>query len=153
MIAGISRPHCDHTEAWVHLRAHYEQQARNFDMREAFRTDPKRSDTFSQQAPHVFADFSKNLIDAHTRSLMLELARECMLERHRDAMFAGELVNNTEQRAVKHWLLRTPKGASADPDAAEVHETLDAMLDYAERVRADGRITDVVNIGIGGSDL
>jgi glucose-6-phosphate isomerase len=92
-------------------------------------------------------------VDAHARVLMCELARECMLEKHRDAMFAGEAVNNTENRAVKHWLLRMPKGASKDPDARAVHETLDAMLDYAQRVRADAKITDVVNIGIGGSDL
>jgi glucose-6-phosphate isomerase len=153
MIDAISRPHCDHTEAWQLLRRHYQGQGRSFDLRHAFRTEPKRFETYSQQAPHVFADLSKNLIDAHVRSLMLELARECMLERHRDAMFAGELVNNTEKRAVKHWLLRAPKGASTDPDAHAVHETLDAMLDYAERIRADSRITDVVNIGIGGSDL
>jgi glucose-6-phosphate isomerase len=153
MIAGISRPHCDHTQAWLSLRQHFEKVAHGFDLREAFGTDPKRFDSYSQQAPHVFADLSKNLLDEHARSLMLELARECMLEKHRDAMFAGELVNNTEQRAVKHWLLRSPKGASADPDARAVHETLDAMLAYAEQVRVDSSITDVVNIGIGGSDL
>jgi glucose-6-phosphate isomerase len=149
----LSRPHCDHTQAWQLLRAHREQAARSFDLREAFRTDPKRFEAFCVAAPHVFADLSKNLIDAHVRSLGYELARECMLERHRDAMFAGEPINNTENRAVKHWLLRTPKGASTDPDAGEVHETLDAMLAYAERVRSDAAITDVVNIGIGGSDL
>jgi hypothetical protein len=67
-------------------------------------------------------------------------------------MFAGERINNTENRAVKHWLLRAPRNA-ADPDSGAVHETLDAMLAYAEQVRADAAITDVVNIGIGGSDL
>jgi glucose-6-phosphate isomerase len=153
MIHGLSRPHCDHTQAWQLLKQHYDQEAKAFDLREAFRGDGKRVDAFSQQAPHVFADLSKNLIDAHARSLMYELARECMFERHRDAMFAGQPVNNTENRAVKHWLLRTPKGASSDPDAKDVHDTLDAMLDYAKRVRGDAAITDVVNIGIGGSDL
>ncbi|MEJ6021053.1 glucose-6-phosphate isomerase [Ramlibacter sp. PS4R-6] len=153
MIAGLSRPHCDRTQAWQLLRQHYAQQGRVFDLREAFRSDPKRVEEFSQQAPHVFADLSKNLVDAHVRSLMYELARECLFERHRDAMFAGQPVNNTENRAVKHWLLRSPKGASSDPDARAVHDTLDAMLGYAERIRADGAITDVVNIGIGGSDL
>jgi len=150
---GISRPHCDRTQAWALLRAHYDRQARTLDLRQAFRQEPQRFDAFSQQAPHVFADLSKNLIDAHAQVLMLELARECMLEHHRDAMFAGQKVNNTEQRAVKHWLLRVPKGASLDPDAQAVHDTLDAMLAYAEQVRGDARITDVVNIGIGGSDL
>jgi glucose-6-phosphate isomerase len=153
MIAGISRPHCDHTQAWQLLRRHFDQQARGFDLRDAFRSGPARFDEFSQQAPHVFADLSKNLVDTHVRSLMYELARECMFERHRDAMFAGQPVNNTENRAVKHWLLRTPRGASTDADARAVHETLDAMLAYAEQVRGDSRITDVVNIGIGGSDL
>jgi glucose-6-phosphate isomerase len=153
MSAAISRPHCDHTAAWALLRAHYEGQGRGMDLREAFRLDPKRFDAFSQQAPHVFCDLSKNLIDAHGKSLLLELARECMFERHRDAMFAGEPINNTEQRGVKHWLLRAPPGASADPDAAEVQATLEAMLAYAEAVRQDAEITDVVNIGIGGSDL
>jgi glucose-6-phosphate isomerase len=151
--AAISRPHCDHTAAWALLGKHYQDQGRAMDMRVAFREDPRRFDAFTVQAPHVFADLSKNLVDGHARSLLLELARECMLERHRDAMFAGEAVNNTEQRAVKHWLLRAPVGASADPDARAVHETLDAMLDYAQRVRGDSQITDVVNIGIGGSDL
>jgi glucose-6-phosphate isomerase len=135
------------------LRQHFEKNARSFDLREAFKADPQRVEAFSQSAPHVFADLSKNLVDAHVRSLMYELARECMLERHRDAMFAGEPVNNTEDRAVKHWLLRSPKGARTDSDARAVHETLDAMLAYADRVRADASITDVVNIGIGGSDL
>jgi glucose-6-phosphate isomerase len=67
-------------------------------------------------------------------------------------MFAGQPINNTEQRAVKHWLLRAPRRA-ADPDSVAVHETLDAMLAFAEKVRGDAAITDVVNIGIGGSDL
>jgi len=153
MILGISRPHCDHTQAWALLKQHYQRIGSELDLRDAFARDPQRFDNLSQQAPHVFADLSKNLIDPHVRSLMYELARECMLERHRDAMFAGEAVNNTEGRAVKHWLLRSPKGASNDSDAREVHATLDAMLDYAERVRGDAAITDVVNIGIGGSDL
>jgi glucose-6-phosphate isomerase len=153
MIPGISRPHCDRTQAWQLLKQHFDKQASRFALREAFGADPRRFEAFSQQAPHVFADLSKNLIDPHVRSLMYELARECMFEHHRDAMFAGQPVNNTENRAVKHWLLRVPKGASHDPDARAVHETLDAMLAYAEQVRGDAHITDVVNIGIGGSDL
>jgi glucose-6-phosphate isomerase len=153
MIPGISRPHCDRTQAWQLLRRHYADQGAAFDLREAFRSDAGRFEAFRQQAPHVFADLSKNLVDPHVRSLMYELARECMFERHRDAMFAGQPVNNTENRAVKHWLLRAPKGAGADPDAGAVHETLDAMLAFAGRIRADSAITDVVNIGIGGSDL
>ena len=153
MVATKTRPRCDQTAAWSALQKHFESTGRRLDPREAFRSDANRFEALSQQAPHVFADLSKNLLDTQTQALLLQLARECELERHRDALFAGEPINNTEQRAVKHWLLRAPKGASEDPDAALVDATLDAMLAYAERVRGDAAITDVVNIGIGGSDL
>jgi glucose-6-phosphate isomerase len=153
MSAPHSRPQCDQTAAWSALREQFERIGCKLDLRDAFRRDPGRFETFSQEAPHVFADLSKNLIDTQSEALLMELARECGVEYHRDAMFAGNVINNTEQRAVKHWLLRSPKGASADPDAVLVHATLDAMLAYAEQVRADAAITDVVNIGIGGSDL
>jgi glucose-6-phosphate isomerase len=147
------RPRCDHAPAWAALREHFEAAGGMADLRDAFRLDEGRFQSFSQAAPHVFADLSKNLIDAQTQALLMALARECGLEQHRDAMFAGEPINNTERRAVKHWLLRTPRGGSEDPDLAAVHATLDAMLAYADEVRGDGGITDVVNIGIGGSDL
>lgn len=149
----MTRPRCDDTAAWAALHKHFAAAGRTLDLREAFQRDASRFDAFSQQAPHVFADLSKNLIDREAQALLLELARACRLESHRDAMFAGEAINNTEQRAVKHWLLRAPPDATSDPDAAQVHATLDAMLAYAERLRADETITDVVNIGIGGSDL
>ncbi|HEY3048297.1 MAG TPA: glucose-6-phosphate isomerase, partial [Polaromonas sp.] len=113
--------------------------------------------------PHVFADLSKNLIDTTSQALLLDLAGQCGLAQHRDAMFAGELINSTENRAVMHFLLRDPalareeRAQSAIKNIAnelvQVHATLDAMLAYAEQVRADGAITDIVNIGIGGSDL
>ena len=144
---------CDQAPAWAALQDHFITVGSRLDLRDAFRLEEGRFEAFTQQAPHVFADLSKNLIDAQAQALLLELARECALERHRDAMFGGEPINNTEKRAVKHWLLRVPRGASADPDLAQVHETLDAMLAFAEKVRADAAITDVVNIGIGGSDL
>jgi glucose-6-phosphate isomerase len=144
---------CDQTAAWAALQHHFEESGHAFDLRDAFRTDGRRFPAFSQEAPHLFADLSKNLIDQRVEALLLELARECSLERRRDAMFAGEPINNTEQRAVKHWLLRADPGSTTDPDLGAVLATLDAMLAYAERVRADAAITDVVNIGIGGSDL
>jgi glucose-6-phosphate isomerase len=147
------RPRCHQTAAWAALEEHYDKVGSRFDLRDAFQAEANRFEAFSQHAPHVFADLSKNLIDGPTQARLFELARACALEPHRDAMFAGEPVNNTEQRAVKHWLLRVPKGSSTDPDLALVHSTLDAMLAYADQVRADGAITDVVNIGIGGSDL
>jgi glucose-6-phosphate isomerase len=153
MASELRRLRCDETPAWAELQAYFNETGRALDLRQAFRADPARFEAFSQEAPHVFADLSKSLLDIKAEALLLQLARECGLERHRDAMFAGEAINTTEGRAVKHWLLRTPRGASSDPDAMQVHATLDAMLAYAERIRADTAITDVVNIGIGGSDL
>jgi glucose-6-phosphate isomerase len=148
-----ARLRCDEAPAWEALHQRRSSSGTQLDLAGAFASDPMRFETFSQQAPQVFADMSKNRIDRTVQSLLLQLARECGVEAHRDAMFAGEPINSTENRAVKHWLLRTPRGASADPDARLVHETLDAMLAYAERIRADAAIVDVVNIGIGGSDL
>jgi glucose-6-phosphate isomerase len=153
MASRTRRLRCDETPAWAELHSYFDGTGRDLDLRHAFRADPGRFDAFSQEAPHVFADLSKNLIDIKSEALLLQLARECGLEQHRDAMFAGEAINETEGRAVKHWLLRSPRGGSDDPDAVQVHATLDAMLAYAETVRADAAITDVVNIGIGGSDL
>lgn len=146
-----ARTRCDRTAAWDRLQRHFAQAGRGFDLRQAFGQDAGRFQAFSQEAPRLFADLSKNLLDGETEQLLCALARECGLEGHRDAMFAGERINNTEDRAVKHWLLRDPD--SSDPDAAQVQDTLEAMLAFAERVRADAAITDVVNIGIGGSDL
>jgi glucose-6-phosphate isomerase len=146
------RVRCDQAAAWPLLRQYFDQAGRAFDLRQAFAQDPGRVAAISQEAPQVFADLSKNLLDAEAQSLLFRLARECGLEAHRDAMFAGERINTTENRAVKHWLLRAPRIAG-DGDSQEVHATLDAMLAYAERIRADAAITDVVNIGIGGSDL
>ncbi|MET3496972.1 glucose-6-phosphate isomerase [Variovorax boronicumulans] len=149
-------PRCDRVPAWAQLQSYFETAGRQFDVRHAFVDDAQRFERFSQEAPHVFADLSKNLIDARTEELLLTLARECGLEAHRDAMFAGEHINNTEDRAVLHTLLRAPADAKVGKTAdklREVHATLDAMLAYAEKVRGDHTITDVVNIGIGGSDL
>jgi len=146
---------CDQTSAWQALQTHAARFA-GFDLREAFRADASRATGLSQSAPHVFADLSKNHTDSATEALLLELAQQTGLTQHRDAMFRGEPINTTEDRAVMHWLLRQPaaslQGALSAP-LAQVHGTLDAMLAYAEQVRADAQINDVVNIGIGGSDL
>ncbi len=159
----MKRLRCDQTPAWAALQICFEASGKNFDLKGAFAADPQRFASFSQDAPHVFADLSKNLIDGASEALLLDLARQCGLEQYRDAMFAGELINCTEQRAVMHFLLRNPPLARAEgeketkkgiaAEAAQVSVTLDAMLAYAEQVRADDAITDVVNIGIGGSDL
>ncbi len=159
----MNRTRCDHTPVWAALQTQFDTAGRAFDVRTAFAENPQRFDAFSQNAPHVFADMSKNLIDEATQNLLLDLARQSGLESHRQAMFNGEAINNTEQRAVMHWLLRNPPQTQAQyalvatdfiaNSLNQVHTTLDAMLAYAEKMRADTAITDVVNIGIGGSDL
>ena len=143
----MARTRCDRTPVWVQLRAAFDANGRQMDLREAFAQDSARFQRFSQQAPHVFADLSKNRIDADTEALLLQLAQECGLEAYRDAMFAGEPINNTENRAVAHVWLRKPPPAPADTaqpaidfvatEQAKVHATLTAMLAYAEAVRAD----------------
>jgi glucose-6-phosphate isomerase len=174
LIAGISmtRIRCDRTPAWGALKRAFETEGHAFDLRTAFAAEPDRFERFSQDAPHVFADMSKNLIDTETQQLLLDLARQTGVVQHRDAMFSGQAINRTEQRPVMHWLLRNPALATVDAaqsatnnvanearvkglasELAQVHRTLDAMLSFAEAVRADDTITDVVNIGIGGSDL
>ena len=148
---------CDRTEAWAALRGHYEAHGRDLDLREAFARDPNRFAALGVEAPEVFADLSKNLIDTATLHFLLDLVRECGVEKRRDAMFAGEPINTTEGRPVLHVALRAPRGATRVPaDAlADVHQVLDAMLAYVEGVRdtAASGIRHVVNIGIGGSDL
>ena len=151
---------CDQTAPWPLLAAHFSARGRHLDMRHAFATDAQRFAHFSQSAPHVFADLSKNLWDRETQALLLDLAQACGVEQHRNAMLAGQAINTTENRAVLHTLLRRPAGLALPGDVpetaqrlADVHTTLDAMLACAERVRSDPAITDVVNIGIGGSDL
>jgi len=146
-------PRCDATVAWTALRGHFEAHGRELDLREAFARDAGRFDAFALEAPEVFADLSKNRWDLMTRQLLVELARECQLEARRDAMLAGEPINTTEGRAVLHTALRAPRGQGLF--SHEVHEVLDRLLAFAEGVRdtAASGITDVVNIGIGGSDL
>ncbi|WP_374567223.1 glucose-6-phosphate isomerase [Ideonella sp.] len=146
-------PRCDQTVAWTALRGHFEAHGRDFDLRSAFADDAMRFDRFGLQAPEVFADLSKNRWDELTRRLLTELAEACHLAQRRDAMLAGDPINTTEGRAVLHTALRAPRGAA--PFSTDVHDVLDRLLAYAERIRAEaGRgYTDIVNIGIGGSDL
>ncbi len=158
-----TRTRCDQAAVWPQLQAIGQRFKAGFDLRAAFAADPGRFEALSQQAPHVFADLSKNLLDGEVENLLIELARQCGLESHRDAMFAGEFVNTTENRQVMHFLLRTPTSSlekrhsfatnSVATELNQVHETLAAMLAFAEQIRSDDAITDIVNIGIGGSDL
>jgi glucose-6-phosphate isomerase len=149
----MNTPRCDQVPAWAALREHHQTSARSFDLRSAFTADAGRFDAFAVQAPEVFADLSKNHWDTTTRTLLLDLARQCAIESRRDAMLAGEPINHTEGRAVLHTALRAPRGAA--PFSDDVHGVLDAMLAYVEQVRdsATSGIRHVVNIGIGGSDL
>jgi glucose-6-phosphate isomerase len=146
-------PRCDDTIAWSALQGHFQGHGRTLDLREAFARDAGRFEALTVQAPEVFADLSKNLWDGTALRLLIELAQACDLPARRDALLAGEPINRTEGRAVLHTALRAPRGAG--PFSDEVHGVLDALLAYAETVRdgAASGITDVVNIGIGGSDL
>ncbi len=149
----MNHPRCDRTQAWAALTGHYQAHGRDFDLREAFGRDAGRFTSLSFDAPDVFADLSKNLLDTATLHFLLDLARECGLEARRDAMLAGEAINITEGRAVLHTALRAPRGKA--PFSDEVHAVLEAMLRYVETVRetAASGIRHIVNIGIGGSDL
>jgi glucose-6-phosphate isomerase len=145
---------CDRTAAWSALQRHHQAHGRQFDLRRAFAADPGRFDALSVQAPEVFADLSKNRLDAPTLALLLDLARECGIEARRDAMLRGEPVNVTEGRAVLHTALRSP-AAPGVPLSDDVQRVLDAMIGFADGLRDVARsgIRHVVNIGIGGSDL
>lgn len=145
------RLRCDQTAAWPQLARHFAQHfvgPAAFDLRQAFAQDAQRAAHFSLQAPQVFADLSKNLIDDTARDLLNQLASQCGLPAWRNAMLAGAPVNVSENRPATHTQWRS--GGTAAP---AIRDMLAHMLGYAEAVRADAAITDVVNIGIGGSDL
>ena len=103
MTSAAARLRCDQTAVWSALTLAFEKTGKTFDLRQAFAADPQRFTRFSQEAPYVFADLSKNLIDADSQTLLLELARQCGVEQYRDAMFAGQAINRTENRAVMHF--------------------------------------------------
>lgn len=150
-------PRCDQTVAWSALSGHFEAHGRDLDLRQVFADNPDRVQGLGIQAPEVFGDLSRAHWDVATLRHLLDLARECGLEARRDALMAGEVMNPTEGRAVLHTALRAPRGQG--PHSQQVHDVLDRMLSFVENVRltaggsAPGQITDVVNIGIGGSDL
>jgi glucose-6-phosphate isomerase len=149
--------------AWRALEAHY-KQVRKLHLRELFAGDPKRGERMTVEAAGIYLDYSKNRITDETLKLLLQLARESGLQDRIEAMFRGEKINVTEKRAVLHVALRAPQGASIIVDGVNVvplvHAVLDKMADFSNRVRTGGwkgytgkRIRNVVNIGIGGSDL
>jgi glucose-6-phosphate isomerase len=150
-------------KAWIALKAHYKQiQATH--LRKLFEQDSKRGERFTLDALGIYFDYSKNLITQKTIKLLLDLARESGLKARTEAMFTGEKINITENRAVLHIALRAPRDASILVDGKnvvpEVHAVLDRMADFCNRVRSGAwkghsgkRIRNVINVGIGGSDL
>jgi glucose-6-phosphate isomerase len=149
--------------AWKALQTHSEQ-VRGLHLRNLFADDPKRGERLTAEGAGIFLDYSKNRIRNETLGLLLQLAEESALRARRDAMFAGEKINVTEKRAVLHTALRAPKDAVITVDGEnvvpQVHAVLDKMTSFSNRIR-DGewkghtgkRIRNVINIGIGGSDL
>jgi glucose-6-phosphate isomerase len=149
--------------AWRALEDH-QRAMRDRHLRNLFADDPARAERMTAEAAGIFLDYSKNRIDDETLRLLLQLAEQSGLRARIDAMFRGEKINVTEDRAVLHVALRAPKGTSILVDGknvvAEVHGVLDKMVDFAHRIRSGHwkghtgkRIRNVVNIGIGGSDL
>ena len=149
--------------AWNALKEHY-ARVRSLHLRQLFAEDPQRGERFTLEAMGLYFDYSKNRITGETTRLLLELAEQSGLRQHIDAMFAGNKINVTEQRAVLHVALRAPKGAQIFLDGMdvvpEVHAVLDRMAEFVEQIRSGAwkghtgkRIRNVVNIGIGGSDL
>ena len=149
--------------AWKALEAHHEK-IRDLHLRELFADDATRGERLTAEAVGIYLDYSKNRVTDETAALLCRLAEESGLRERIDAMFRGDKINQTENRAVLHVALRAPRGTSIVVDGKDVmpdvHAVLGAMADFANRVRSGGwtghtgkRIRNVVNIGIGGSDL
>jgi glucose-6-phosphate isomerase len=149
--------------AWKTLSAHF-QKIDRLHLRELFAQDPKRGERLTVEAAGLYLDYSKNRITDETLALLLQLAEQSGLRARIDAMFGGEKINVSEKRAVLHVALRAPKGQSILVDGEDVvpqvHTVLDRMIDFCNRVRSGGwrgharkPIRNIVNIGIGGSDL
>src|SRR5438128_2061587 len=150
-------------QSWKALEAHY-QNVSKLHLRELFDEDPDRGERMATEAVGLYLDYSKNRITDETLELLFRVAEEAGLQSRIDAMFRGEKINLTENRAVLHTALRAPRGASIVVDGEDVvpkaHSVLDKMAGFCERVRSGAwkghtgkRIRNVVNIGIGGSDL
>jgi len=149
--------------AWKALAAHH-AKVKDQHLRQLFADDPKRGERLTLDAVGLFLDYSKNRVTDETLALLLQLAGECGLRARIDAMFRGDKINVTENRAVLHVALRAPKGQVIRVDGADVvpgvHAVLDEMAAFSERVRSGAwkghtgkRIKNVINVGIGGSDL
>jgi glucose-6-phosphate isomerase len=159
----MSLPPLTSTASFQALETHA-IEAEDWQMRSLFAADPQRFERMSVEAAGLFLDYSKNRLDGRTLELLAALARERGVEQRRDAMFAGEKINNTENRAVLHTALRAPREARLVVDGqdviADVHAVLGRMKAFSDAVRSGAwlghsgkQVTDIVNIGIGGSDL
>jgi glucose-6-phosphate isomerase len=159
---GAKRPAIKR-QVWDALDAHYKKTS-NLHLRQLFADDPTRGERMAVEAVGLYMDFSKNRITYETLKLLLRLADQSGLQSRIEAMFRGEKINITEKRAVLHVALRAPKGASIVVDGEnvvpKVHSVLDKMADFSDRVRSGAwkghtgkRIRNVINVGIGGSDL
>jgi glucose-6-phosphate isomerase len=152
-----------HRPAWKALEAHY-QKIRDQHLRRLFAEDPNRGERFALEALGIYLDYSKNRITDETIRLLLELAESSELRERIDAMFKGEKINITENRAVLHIALRTPRDQAIIVDGVnvvpEVHAVLDKMAHFSNRIRSGAwtgytgkHMRNIINIGIGGSDL
>src|SRR5579863_3703592 len=150
-------------KAWKKLLTHH-KKIRTAHLRDLFAEDARRGERLTVEAAGIFLDYSKNLITDETIKLLLRLAEESGVRSRIEAMFHGEKINVTEKRAVLHVALRVPRGTSIVVDGKnvvpEVYSVLDKMAEFSERVRSGAwkghtgkRIRNVINIGIGGSDL
>lgn len=159
--------------AWSELQAHRDGVGKNFVLKEAFASDPERFDRFTRtftpggDSTEILFDFSKNFVTDETLDLLVKLAEQAGVERKRDAMFRGDKINFTENRAVYHTALRNVggwdmqvEGQNVMNGAGGVNEVLDHMKEFSEQVRSGEwkgftgkKLTNIVNVGIGGSDL
>jgi len=160
---AITRRPAAKRQAWKDLEAHY-KKIKELHLRQLFADDPNRGERLAAEAVGLYLDYSKNRITDQTLKLLIQLAEESRLKERIEAMFCGEKINLTEKRAVLHTALRAPRDASIMVDGEnvvpKVHAVLDRMADVATRVRSGEwkghtgkRIRNVINVGIGGSDL
>ncbi|MBP7247254.1 MAG: glucose-6-phosphate isomerase, partial [Brachymonas sp.] len=174
-MANTSPAQPQNCPAWQHLQQLAKQfapstqaatpqvpAAAHFDLRQAFASNPQRTAQLSlalhdAQGELLYCDYSKAHINGEVLQALLHLAEQTQVSALRDAMFSGAAINTSEQRQVMHWLLRVTDPAELPSNLLalwhEVDTTRRAFLDFAESIRADAQITDIVNIGIGGSDL
>jgi glucose-6-phosphate isomerase len=159
----MSSPRLRAQPSWALLERHF-RKMKDVHLRQLFADEPMRGDAFAIEAAGIYLDYSKNRVTNETLKLLLQLAREAKLQENIEAMFGGEAINVSEKRAVLHVALRAPRGATIMHQGRnvvpDVHAVLDRMSDFAQRLRGGawtgytGRsVRNVINIGIGGSDL